>query len=132
MNLAKSALLDDVAEASLTADVDGLLTLGAAPVSVVMETPTTTTTANWTTGALSRTAQSDSLTAFLAPLTAKEVEAIPLALASDSWLLMPKVSVTVAPTPDSWATIGTDRWKVESVDTPPLSTHYRMRVRVHA
>lgn len=130
MNLPRSALLDSVAEASLTADVDGLLTLGAAPVSVSFATDSAAVLQP--DGTFTRTTDTDAITAFLAPLTSKEIDQTPGALVGDSWLLFPIADVSSVPVVHSRATIGSTVWEVLSVGVPPLSTHYRLMVRAHA
>lgn len=132
MNLSKSALLDGVAEASLTADVDGLLTMGAAPQAVVFATDDGGVALNVATGAYTRTTTTDNLTGFLSPLTSKEIEQTPGALVGDAWLLFPIADVTVPPEVHSRATIDGVVWEVLKVGVPPLSTHYRLWVRAHA
>tara|TARA_R110000751_G_scaffold37567_4_gene90957 strand:+ start:1307 stop:1708 length:402 start_codon:yes stop_codon:yes gene_type:complete len=133
VNLTRSALMDDVAAASLTADIDGLLTLGALPVAVSFSTPTGATTINLATGAVSRTLDTDTITGWRAALSVKEVGNVDGAKSGDAWLLIMQADVSTVPTLDSFATIAGARHKVVSpVEIPPLSSHYKMRVRVHA
>lgn len=133
MNLANSAMMDAIAAASLTADIDGLLKLGTLPVSVAFSTPTGATTINLATGAVSRTLDTDTFTGWRAALSLKEVGDIDGAKSGDAWLLIMQADVSTVPSLDSFATIAGARHKVVSpVEIPPLSSHYRMRVRVHA
>lgn len=132
MNLPHSGLMDAVQAASLTSDIDGLLTLGVPPVSVDFSTPSSDTVIDWSTGAVSRTTTDDSITGYLSALTSREVAEMDGAVAGDLWLLVMQADLTEPPSLDSYATANSKRYKVLTVETPPLSSHYRMRVRVHA
>ena len=132
MNLPASGLMDAVQAASLTSDIDGLLTLGALPVSVTFSTPTGDTVINLSSGAVSRTTTDDSITGYLSALSSREVAEMDGAVAGDLWLLVIQADLSEAPSLDSFAVADSKRYKVLTVETPPLSSHYRMRVRVHA
>lgn len=133
MNLSRSALMDSIQAESLKADIDGLLTLGSLPVAVVFSTPTSATVFNLATGAVSRVTDDDTFIGWRSALSQKEVNDTDGAKSGDSYLLITQASVSTAPTVDSFCTIDSLRHKVVSpVETPPLSSHYKMRVRVHA
>ncbi len=132
MNLPTSGLMDAVQAASLTSDIDGLLTLGALKVSVAFSTPNSDTVINLSTGDVSRTTTDDTVDGHLSALSSREVAEMDGAVAGDLWLLVMQADLTEPPSLDSYATANSKRYKVLTVETPPLSSHYRMRVRVHA
>ena len=134
MNLSRSALMDDVAETSFAADVDGIVTLGALPVAMTVKTPNGGTAIDRSTGLRTVATDDDSVTGFLAALSTQQIGETPGALLGDSWLLLVKADLSVPPTVDSWAT-ATDtgtRYKVLAVIDPALNSHYRLHVRAHA
>ena len=133
MNLSRSALMSDIQAESLKADINGLLTLGSLPVAVVFSTPTSATVFDLGTGAVTRLTDDDTFIGWRAVLSQKEVNDTDGAKSGDAWLLILQESVSTPPTLDSFCTIDSARHKVVSpVETPPLSSHYKMRVRVHA
>ena len=126
MNHHGNGIMDPVMLASVKADLASVLHDPTVGVSVTVSTPTGTTVTRGS-GAWSTTDTSNTITALLLALTAREVELSNGAYrASDRRLRVLKSDLSTTPTTDTRFTSGGVTYAVIALELDPLELHYNL------
>lgn len=129
MNLPGPGLVDAATLESLRADLRSLANDPDAARVVTLTTPTLAATFNTASGATTATTTSDTVRAYLAPLTVREVGDGEVYRLGDRRLFVDPSLLTVPPTVSSTVTLDGETWRAVTAEFDPLTAIHRLVIR---
>ena len=131
MNSVGPGLLDAVGLDSLQTAIRSLVTDPQVSVSATVKTLSTATTIDTASGIITRTTVDDTVTAYLAPLTSRDVDEGGLYEVGDHRLLVSGEAAVLNATPDtsSTVTIASAEWLVIEVDYDSIGAVWHFVLR---